>query len=48
MGRAVEPMLRFIDKQFNAPASNGNKTQQDPFPTGVRPSMPPGPGTYTK
>lgn len=44
----VEPMLRFIDRQFNAPASSGNKTQQDPFPTGVRPSMPPGPGTYTK
>nr|WP_297529839.1 alpha/beta hydrolase-fold protein [uncultured Roseateles sp.] len=44
----VEPMLRFVDKQFNARTSSGNSTQQDPFPTNVRSSMPPGPGTYTK
>lgn len=44
----VEPMLRFVDRQFAAKPGSGNRMQRDPFPTEVRPSMPPGPGTYTK
>lgn len=42
----VEPMLRFVDRQFNAKPADGNRQQRDPFPSGVRPSMPPGPGSY--
>ncbi|OWQ93544.1 hypothetical protein CDN99_03525 [Roseateles aquatilis] len=44
----VEPMLRFVDKQFNARPGAREGTQQEPYPSSVRPSMPPGPGTYNK
>ena len=44
----VEPMLRFVDRQFNARPAQENRQQRDPFPSEVRPAMPPGPGTYNK
>ena len=42
----VEPMLRFVDRQFNAKPRDGNRQQRDPFPVEVRPPMPKGQGTY--
>ena len=41
-------MLRFVDRQFNARQAQENRQQRDPFPSEVRPVMPPGPGTYNK
>jgi len=42
----VEPMLRFVDRQFNAKPRDGNRQQRDPFPVDVRPPMPKGQGSY--
>lgn len=42
----VDPMLRFVDKQFNSSPRDGNRTQRDPFPVETRPAMPKGQGTY--
>lgn len=42
----VDPMLRFVDRQFNAAPRDGNRTQRDPFPVETRPAMPKGQGSY--
>ena len=42
----VDPMLRFVDKQFNSAPRDGNRVQRDPFPVDARPPMPKGQGTY--